>query len=130
MSYVLDTDTIIYFLKGQPAVTTRILSTKDLAITRITATELLYGAYNSARQQQNLQIIYNLLEDFTVLEFDAIASEYFARHKSYLKKNGILLADMDLMIASICLAGNHTLVTNNTRHFECIVELVLENWTN
>ncbi len=34
------------------------------------------------------------------------------------------------MIASICLAGNHTLVTNNTRHFEHIVELVLENWTN
>lgn len=130
MSYVLDTDTVIYFLKGHKLVTREIL-TKDmneLSITRITAAELLFGAYNSEKQQHNLQLIHDLLNDFNVLEFDASASELFARQKAFLKKNGTLIADMDLMIASICIAQNKILVTNNMRHFERIIGLSLENW--
>ena len=42
---------------------------------------------------------------------------------------GNLLADMDLMIASIVLANDGILVTNNVKHFEKIKELQFENWT-
>jgi len=131
MSYVLDTDIVIYFLKGHRIVTSEIFNREmsDLFITRITATELLFGAYHSEKQPQNLKLIHGLLNDFKILEFDANASECFARQKAFLKKNGTLIADMDLMIASICFAQNKILVTNNTRHFERITELKLENWT-
>ena len=121
-----------YFLKGHPAVTEKVLDTEtdELAVTRMNATELLFGAYNSAQPGRNLQIVRELLRDFTIIEFDAEASEHFARQKACLKKAGILIADMDLMIASICLAGKHVLVSNNVRHFERITELPLENWAD
>ncbi|MEH2048408.1 ribbon-helix-helix protein, CopG family [Nostoc sp.] len=35
----------------------------------------------------------------------------------------------DLLIASVALTENYTLVTNNTRHYERINGLKLENWT-
>ena len=131
MNYVLDTDIVIYFLKGHKSVTTKILSKaiEELAITRITATELLFGAYNSEKQQDNLKLVHNLLNDFYILEFEETASEIFAYQKAFLKKSGSLIADMDLMIASICLAQKKVLVTNNTRHFERIKDLKLENWS-
>jgi len=131
MSYVLDTDIVIYFLKGNRIVISEVFNKdmRDLFITRITATELLFGAYNSKKQPQNLKLVYDLLNDFNILEFDANASECFARQKATLRKNGTPIADMDLMIASICVAQNKILVTNNTRHFDRITELKLENWT-
>jgi predicted nucleic acid-binding protein len=45
----------------------------------------------------------------------------------YLKNNPT--ADMDLLIASICMANDLTLVSNNTRHFGRIAGLKLENWS-
>ncbi len=57
------------------------------------------------------------------------SAEVFAQLKAQLQKEGNIVADMDLLIASICLANNLTLVTNNTRHFEKIPNLILENWS-
>ena len=46
----------------------------------------------------------------------------------YLKQQGILIADMDLMIASIAIANDFSLVTNNLRHFDKIENLKIERW--
>ena len=47
-----------------------------------------------------------------------------------LKGENICYEDFDLMIASICLANDLILITNNTKHFDRIKELKIENWTN
>ncbi len=130
MRYVLDSDTVIYLLKGNEAVIGHFLGVdpNDLATTRINHAELLFGAYNSQRVEHNLARIRSFLAELPILEFDRRASELFARQKAHLKKRGLLIADMDLMIASICLTNGGTLVTNNTRHFTRIHGLQLANW--
>lgn len=130
MRYVIDSDTVIYLLRGNKSIISQFLNVDpdDLATTRINYVELLFGAYNSQRVKQNLTRIKSFLAELPILEFDQQASEWFARQKADLKKQGSLIADMDLMIASICLASESTLVTNNTRHFTRIHGLRLANW--
>ncbi len=39
-----------------------------------------------------------------------------------------MVQDFDLLIAAAAKARNLTLVTNNTKHFERISDLQIENW--
>ena len=112
---LLDSDILIYFLKGRQEIVEKVANhtPEDLLTSRINYTELLYGAYNSARIESNLRTILLFLENFEILEFDKVASEIFAREKARLKKSGTIIADMDLMIASIAIANDIALVTNN-----------------
>lgn len=130
MKYILDSDTLIYFLKGYDSVVEKIsvMSRSDLATTIINQTELFYGAFNSVKKEQNLKKIQEFLKEILVLEFSHDASLLFAEHKAQLKKRGAQLADMDLMIASIVLAHDGILVTNNVKHFARIKALKFENW--
>lgn len=130
MSYILDTDTIIYFLKGMPSITERIasISPGEINTTIINHAELLFGAFNSARKQKNLKKVGMFLDAIKILPFCEQASAIFAEQKAGLKKRGTLLADLDLMIASITLRHEMVLVTNNSRHFERLKNLRLENW--
>ena len=123
-------DLYILILKGNESAISHLLGVapNDLATTRVNYAELLFGAYNSQRVEHNLARIKSFLAELLILEFDRQASELFARQKAHLKKRGLLIADMDLMIASICLASESTLVTNNTRHFTRIHGLRLANW--
>jgi len=123
--YILDSDILIYFLKGNQDIVKKIISLPkdDLYITIINYTELLYGIYNSNKITQNKEKILPFLEKFKVLQFDKNSSEIFAKIKAKLKKQGNIIADMDLMIASIAIANKAILFTNNIKHFERIKEL-------
>jgi predicted nucleic acid-binding protein len=124
---ILDSDILIYFLKGEKTVVENVLKIhqEELFTTRINYTELLYGVYNSQKVEQNLEKILPFLEKFQILEFDKKSSQLFAKQKAKLKQSGKIIADMDLMIASIALANNQILYTNNTKHFIRIDNLVL-----
>ena len=126
--YLVDSDILIYFLKGKKEVVERLtqISNDDLYISRINYTELIYGAYNSSKVNHNLKVIEPFLEKFKVLEFTKVSSLIFAKEKARLKKNGNIIADMDLMIASIAIENSCTLISNNLKHFERIQNLKLE----
>ena len=123
--YILDSDILIYFLKGQKDIIEKIISLPqdDLYITIINYTELLYGIYNSNKIKHNKQKILPFLDNFKILEFDKKSSKIFAKLKSELKKSGNIIADMDLMIASITISNNAILFTNNIKHFKRIKDL-------
>jgi len=126
--YLIDSDVLIYFLKGDKRAIDKLstLSPMELYTSRINYTELLYGAYNSVKAEKNLNTIIPFLDNFQILEFDEPSSFIFAKIKAKLKKSGNIIADMDLMIASISIANNATLITNNLRHFERIDDLDCE----
>lgn len=126
--YLLDSDVLIYFLKGKQEVVQKIsqLPLDNIYISRINYTELIYGAYNSARVEQNLKIIEPFLENFSILEFDKNASLIFAKEKARLRRGGNIIADMDLMIASIAIENECILITNNRKHFERVQNLQIE----
>lgn len=131
MKYILDTDTLIYFLKGNENVILKMSSTPSYSIftTIINHAELLFGACNSIRKKQNLDKIQAFLTTIKIVPFCEESSNIFAENKAKLKQQGNIIADLDLMIASIALKNNATLITNNMEHFARIKKLNVDNWS-
>lgn len=132
MSFLLDTDMCIYWLKGRQSVKDKLLSTgwDQMAISVITQAELYYGAYNSNRVEQNLKRADDFINQFPLLSLGEITLKRFGELKAQLRQSGQLLPDFDLLIASVALVENRILVTNNTRHYQRIPDLQLENWVS
>jgi tRNA(fMet)-specific endonuclease VapC len=129
--YLLDTDTIIYTMKGHRAVQENLSAhvNDPIKICVITLMELYYGAYKSQEPTGNLAKIKTLENSLEVLSVGNECSEVFGLIKSQLEKAGAPLDDFDLLLASCAMACNLTLVTNNTKHFKRIKGLKLTNWT-
>jgi predicted nucleic acid-binding protein len=129
--YLLDTDTIIYNLKGHDSVVQnlRIHIHDPIRISVVTLMELYYGAYKSQMVESNLAKIKTLENALDVVSVSRESAEVFGIYKSRLEKQGIPLDDFDLILASCAIANNMILVTNNVRHFERIEGLRLSNWT-
>jgi len=128
--YLLDTDTIIYALKGDRQVTRRLEETagQPKAVSVITYGELFFGAMKSAAPQANLAKVRRVGELFPVIEVSRAVMETFGSLKAELQKRGEAVDDFDLVIASTALVYSYSLVTNNQRHFRNIPGLRLENW--
>ncbi|VAX36985.1 VapC toxin protein [hydrothermal vent metagenome] len=130
MTYLVDTDIIIYWLKGNSCIEQTALDVglENISFSIISKAELFFGAYKSTYVKQNLDSISVLSQKIVLLPFDELAAEHFGRIKNFLRQAGIILADADIMIASIALANNLTLITNNTKHFSRINDLKVSNW--
>jgi len=98
------------------------------AISIITFGELLYGAKRSTQRDKYTSIVYRLAEIFPIVGITRSTIEAFADVKMALDKKGESIEDFDLLIAASALSLNYTLVTNNTKHFNRIEGLQLENW--
>lgn len=128
--YLLDTNICIYLLNGNKKIEKKIEKTGifSIAITYTVLSELYYGAFNSERPDDNVGRIDEFRKNLTVLKENVDSSKYFGRIKSELKSKGNLIDDFDILIASIALANDCTLVTNNEKHFKRIKELSILNW--
>jgi len=51
-----------------------------------------------------------------------------ARIYADLRSRGHTIDDFDILIAAMCIEKEYTLITHNTKHFENIKELMLEDW--
>jgi tRNA(fMet)-specific endonuclease VapC len=128
--YLLDTDTIIYALKGDPRVTRHLeeKAAQAKALSVISYGELFFGAMKSAMPQANLAKIRRVAELLPVIEVTQAVMETFGSLKADLQQRGRGVDDFDLVIASTALVLNYALVTNNERHFRGIPGLRVENW--
>ena len=131
MPYLIDTDIYVYLSTGNRQILENIkaVGEENIFISSITVAELYYGAFFSAKHQDNLKKLQIHLDELQVLNFTKNTAKVFGRLKCDLRKTGKPIADMDLAIASIALYHQYTLVTHNTRHFSHVPELVLEDWT-
>lgn len=127
---MIDTDIIIYSIKGNRIVQQRFLKNEHIpkAISVITYGELLFGAKKSGNAEKNLAVVYRIKELFPVIEINNAVIETFSGIKASMQQTGSLVDDMDLLIASTALTMNYTLVTNNEKHFGKIKGLKIENW--
>ena len=128
--YLLDTDTIIYSMKGVESVKENLLKNYNspMKISIITLMELYYGAYKSQKVAGNIAKIKHLEQSFEIIHIDRKTVKLFGMLKAKSEKKGTPLDDFDLIIASCALVHRLTLVTNNIRHFQKIKGLKLENW--
>ncbi len=60
--------------------------------------------------------------------FDDTAADEYGKIRAYLKKKGLLIGSMDMLIAAHAKSINCTLVTDNVREFEKISDLKITNW--
>lgn len=129
--YLLDTDTLIFFLKGHDVVVrnfTACLKTPK-AISVVTYGELVYGCHKSQRPMENLARVRRLAELYPLVDVTRAVMDSFAEIKSELSAGGTTIDDFDLLIGCTALTLNYTVVTNNTKHFDKIPGLRLVNWT-
>jgi len=128
--FVLDTDTCIFWLKGDRSIEQRLLQAgrEQVGIAVITACELAYGAWKSQRRQENLRVLERLHQTLQTLHTTDDVIQLFGRWKAHLEGKGAGLDDADLLIASIAHAHRCVLVTNNQAHFARIPELAVDNW--
>jgi tRNA(fMet)-specific endonuclease VapC len=129
--FLIDTDTIIYNLKGNDAVTKNLQRHFEdpIKVSVITLMELYFGAYKSEKVAVNLAKVRTLENSFEVIAADKGSAEIYGMLKSALEKSGTPLDDFDLIIAACAMAHNLTLVTNNIKHFSRVEGLKLTNWS-
>ncbi len=131
MIWLLDTNVLIHAQRGEPAAVRDRLrreSPGDLAISVVTIAELWYGAVKSGAPERKLKGWGRLLENFTVLPFERPAAELHGRLRHELRRMPI--GDRDLMIACMALAAGLRVVTANTREFERVPGLDVEDWSH
>jgi len=134
LKYLLDTNAFVDHLRNGPEskVTLRILSTQQdsVFLCSMVLAELLYGAIRSgkANEAANQKAIALLQEAFPCLAFDEKAARHYARIRSDLQASGQMIGPNDLIIASIAMANDATLVTHNSSEFRRIPGLTLEDW--
>ena len=131
MRYMLDTNIIIYAKDARPEIVLerfRQYNPGDLCISSITMAELEYGVCNSKKPEQNRLALMTFLSGIAVVPFDADAALEYGSIRADLTKKGTLIGANDMLIAAHAKALNLTLVTNNSREFNRVEGLEIENW--
>ncbi|MBS3996365.1 MAG: type II toxin-antitoxin system VapC family toxin [Hydrogenophaga sp.] len=128
--YLLDTNMVIYIQRGVPSVLARLneLGAERVALSSIVVAELAYGVEKSLHKTRNRKVLELFLSEVRVLPWTQEAMWHYAQHNHALRTSGQRIGEMDLLIGCHALALDAVCVTNNTREFECIDGLKLENW--
>lgn len=131
MRYMLDTNICIYSIKHKPEqVFLRLQEHEpaDICISSVTYAELVHGVEKSQAVEKNRLALALLLANIEILNFDANAAESYGKIRADLEKQGTPIGPLDMMIAGHAKSLNYTVVTNNTKEFNRVKGLKLENW--
>ncbi len=131
MKYLLDTNTISYILKNTyPSIKNHMIKVRpdNIYVPIIAYAELEYRARNSGKYDEIMQKNNKLLNAFKVAYFTESAAREYGTIRYDLKNTGTLIGPNDLLIAAIAKAENMTLVTHNTKEFQRVPGLMIEDW--
>lgn len=127
---LLDTNTLIYFFKGQGNVAERLLSAprSQLLLSSVVLYELETGIAKSTDSKRRRQQMETLANAMTIAPFGKEEARMAAKLRATLEKAGTPIGPEDTLIAATALAQRATLVTHNTREFSRVPGLKLEDW--
>jgi tRNA(fMet)-specific endonuclease VapC len=130
LTWLLDTNICVYLLNGNEQLKRKVreIGVQNLSVSNAVLAELYYGAYNSTKIKTNLATIEAFSKHLTIFPDSVESARLFGRIKADLKRQGRRIEDFDILVASVALANNRTLVTHNTEHFSLIVGLRIEDW--
>jgi tRNA(fMet)-specific endonuclease VapC len=131
MKYLLDTNTCIRYLNGRSqGVADRLnaLNQGEAVVCSVVKAELFFGALRSQNPVKTMAGQRQFLSLFTSLPFDDAAAEHYGQIRADLTTKGTPIGGSDLLIAAIALANGLILITHNTREFERITGLKIEDW--
>jgi tRNA(fMet)-specific endonuclease VapC len=130
MSFLLDTNILSAHLRRPSGLAHRFVQHSGrLYTSSVVLAELFVWAYNRPDPTTVLETIDRLLfEDVSVLDYDRDCANEFGRIRIQLRRSGIEVPTADLLIASVALVFDLTLVTHNTSDFQRIPDLRLADW--
>lgn len=130
MKYLLDTDTLIYVYKRAGNCLARLCAQpdNDLSLSSVNLFELEFGMAKSVRRPLMERYVQELCKRYTVLNFDPEAARQAGVLRAHLQSLGTPIGPYDVQIAGVALTHNLTLITRNTREFERVPGLRVENW--
>ena len=130
--YLADTNILGYFARAvQGPLQQRMLTAmerQEVAISVITRAETRYGLGLLNSSDKRRHSIGMLLEEYPALPWTADAADRCGEVASHLQLIGKTIGVMDTQIAAHALAENLILATHNTRHFERVPGLRIEDW--
>jgi predicted nucleic acid-binding protein len=131
--YLFDTDTLSNVVKRKPS--GRLLEKLEETpiafqhTSAINVGEIYFGANRSSKKKQILMAFEEMVfPNVNILPFDRQSGQVFGILKAELENRGIGCSEPGLRIAAVAIQHNLVLVTGNTKHFENIPGLRIENW--
>jgi tRNA(fMet)-specific endonuclease VapC len=127
--YLLDTSICVALFRGSRKVSMHLnaVGRENCFISDVVVAELLVGAYNSDRVEENLQQVNEFVSELTVVPLiDTIHT--FAKERVRLWNAGNKIEDFDLLIGCAAKAKGLVMVTHNRKHFEHIEGIDIEDW--
>lgn len=128
--YVLDTNTLIYYFKGQGKVVQNLakVSPQEIGISTIVLFELQVGIAKSTSPAKRTEQLDQLLSRVNLVPFDRDAAVAAATIRAQLEQQGTPIGPMDVLIAGTAVALQGTLVTHNVKEFSRVSGLAIADW--
>jgi tRNA(fMet)-specific endonuclease VapC len=128
--YVLDTNTLIYYFKGQGQVAQNMaqVAPQDIVISTIVLFELQVGIAKSNSPAKRIQQLQQLLSRVNLVPFDREAAEAAAIIRAQLEQQGMPIGPMDVLIAGTAVSLQADLVTHNVGEFSRVGGLSIVDW--
>jgi len=135
--YLLDTDVLIGFLRGKNTklkqrINDLLRHDTPVYMSIISLGELYSGAFKSNNTPKNLSLVNSLKENIETLELTENSVMLYGEIEAVLEKRGLVIGDLDVLIAGSAISKDLILASGNERHFNRIVtlfgQLQFEKW--
>lgn len=125
IAYLLDTSTIIDYLRGKQLVVDMLNNAEgELHSSYVCLAELYEGVHrvtNFAEVEKGVNKFFASLS--FIYGLDSQIARKFGEIRAQLKRKGQVIEDLDLILASTCLVHDLMLVTSNKKHFSRVPNL-------
>jgi tRNA(fMet)-specific endonuclease VapC len=130
VSFLLDTNIVSFHIKRPSGLAHRFVQYSGrLYVSSISLAELYVWAFKKAKPSSALSVIETLLRnEVGRLDFDDDCAKQFGQVRVELIGRGVNVNPVDLLIASVALAYDLTLITHNTADFRHVPGLRLDDW--
>lgn len=133
MKYLIDTSILIYLMNSKsPKLLSRFTrkAIEQFCVSSITVAELIYGAKKSKNIERNMSAAIKILSPFTILVFSGLDAFEYGDIRSELESKGKVIGGNDLLIAAQARRQHLIVITANTKEFERVKGLKIDNWAN
>ncbi len=131
--YLLDTNICIFAIKKKLKIVLDYIAKNlehGIFISSLTIAELEFGISNSMYLEKNRFSLLKFLSIFETLDFTEKDSIPYGKLKTEVRSKGNQIGPIDMLLAGQALSNNLILVTNNTREFERVTDLIIQDWTH
>ena len=125
--YLVDTDWAVYYLRGKEPYVSNLsrFQAEGVAISIVSVAELYEGVFRRVDRQAKEEGLERFLAGLELADISRGVARTFGRLRAELRKQGMTVADFDLLIASTAVYYGLSLLTDNRRHYEKVPELKL-----